>query len=220
MSDGRLTFEEGVMVGEKRQKQGLKIALGFMTALAIAQATALVGMMPLKRTEVFSVLVDRTTGQAEKIVQVQPVGIEQEQALQESLLVAYVSDRESFIQAGIQERLESIVRRTSGSARDVFVKLWTKSATNTDYPPTVYGKGARVDIKILSISFLKKNVAQVRFKKTLTLPNAAPIERSFQAIVEYEFLPKVERRLELVWENPLGFMVTDYAVSAETLEAQ
>ncbi|MFN8994246.1 MAG: VirB8/TrbF family protein, partial [Pseudomonadota bacterium] len=72
--------------------------------LSLILATALVLVLPLRETQVFTVLVDRQTGDAENILQVAPTGIEDHEALKQSLLVAYVSDREGYFLAGIQAR--------------------------------------------------------------------------------------------------------------------
>ena len=37
------------------------------------------------------------------------------------------------------------------------------------------------------------------------------------ATIGFAFRPRVERTLEQVWANPLGFTVTRYRVDAETL---
>ena len=48
-------------------------------------------------------------------------------------------------------------------------------------------------------------------------PARRPVERDFVATVGFAFEPRVERNLETVWRNPLGFAVTSYRVDAETL---
>ena len=74
--------------------------------LSLILATALVLVLPLRETQVFTVLVDRQTGDAENILQVAPTGIEDQEALKQSLLVAYVSDREGYFLAGIKPGLK------------------------------------------------------------------------------------------------------------------
>lgn len=177
----------------------------------------IITLLPLKETEVFTVLVDRTTGAAERIVQVQPTNISDEEAVKESLLVAYVTDRESYIRSGIQERLESVQRRSTDSARATLQQLWTDNSDNENYPPRVYGAGAQVSVQVKAINFLNDNVAQVRFEKTLTRQQQRAVTRSFVATVEFEFSPRQERRLQRVWENPLGFSVSTFKIDAETL---
>ena len=66
------------------------VVAGGAGALSLVLATALVLVLPLKETQVFTVLVDRQTGDAEKVMTVSPTGIEDQEALKQSLLVAYV----------------------------------------------------------------------------------------------------------------------------------
>ena len=144
--------------------------------LSLILATALVFVLPLRETQVFTVLVDRQTGDAENILQVAPTGIEDQEALKQSLLVAYVSDREGYFLAGIQARLESVQRRSTGGAEESLRLLWSKGGGNTAYPPDVYGPGAEVTVTVRRITFLSPNVAQIRFLKTKPDPNSYTYE--------------------------------------------
>ena len=210
-------FEQDLILEPRRSARKAWLVATVAGGLAVVQGLALVLMLPLQNTEVFTVLVDKTTGQAERIVQVQPTGISDEQAVKESLLIAYINDRESYIRAGLQERLESVQRRSSETASESLLRLWTDSSSNADYPPRIYGAGAEVAIKVKAINFLGPEVAQVRFEKTLRRPRQDAITRSFIATIGFKFDPRQQRQLQLVWENPLGFIVNNYAVSAETL---
>ena len=135
-------------------------------AMSLLLASALILVLPLKETQVFTVLVDRQTGDAEKIMAVAPTGIEDQEALKQSLLVDYLSDREGYFLPGIQARLESVQRRSTGSAEESLRLLWSKGGDNRAYPPDVYGPGAEVTVTVRRITFLKPNVAQVRFLKS------------------------------------------------------
>lgn len=188
-------------------------------ALSLLLATALVLVLPLKQTQVFTVLVDRQTGDAEKVVEVRPSGIEDQEAVKQSLLVAYVSDREGYFLPGIQARLESVQRRSTGTAEESLRLLWSKGGGNKAYPPDVYGPGAEVAVTVRRITFLAPNVAQVRFVKVLRQAKQEPVTQPFVATVEFAFAPKTERSLAHVWENPLGFTVSAYRVDPETLDA-
>lgn len=186
--------------------------------ISVLLAVALILILPLRETQVFTVLVDRQTGAAENILQVAPTGIEDQEALKQSLLVAYVSDREGYFLPGIQTRLESVQRRSTGAAEESLRLLWSKGGGNRTYPPDVYGPGAEVSVTVRRITFLSPTVAQVRFLKTLRKTRQAPVNQPFVATVEFAFTPKTERTLAHVWENPLGFTVSAYRVDAETLE--
>lgn len=195
------------------------LVAGASGGLSLLLATALILVLPLRETQVFTVLVDRQTGDAENIMRVQPTGIEDQEALKQSLLVSYVSDREGFFLPGIQARLESVQRRSTGPAEESLRLLWSKGGKNKSYPPDVYGPGAEVSVTVRRITFLAPNVAQVRFLKTLRKTKQEAVTQPFVATVEFAFAPKTERSLAHVWENPLGFSVSAYRVDAETLDA-
>lgn len=210
-------FDIDLVLEPRRSARRAWAVAGVSAGLSAVLGLAIVIMMPLKETEVFTVLVDRTTGEAERVMQVQPTGISDEEAVKEALLVAYVTDRESYLTAGIQQRLESVQRRSMGTAEASLRRLWTDSSDNSDYPPRTYGPGSEVTVKVKAINFLEPQVAQVRFEKTLRRARQQPVTRAFVATVGFEFEPRKERVLERVWENPLGFQVAAYRVDAETL---
>lgn len=215
----RSGYEFDLLMGPLRSERRAWIVAAAATGIALVLGAVLVAVMPLKSTEVVTVLVDRHTGDVEKVVSVKPTGIEDEEAIKQALLVSYVSDREGFLGAGADARLQSVLRRTVGVARPALITLWTPGAANKDYPPSVYGTGAEVDVLVKRITFLARDVAQVRFEKTLRRPNQDPVTQAFVATVQFKFEPKRERSLALVWENPLGFQVTAYRVDAETVGA-
>lgn len=208
-------FDSDLVMGPRRAARAAWIVAGCSCAVSVLLALTITVMLPLRETEVFTVLVDSTSGAAERIYQVQPTGITDEEAIKESLLVSYISDRESYFRNGIQERLESVQRRSSGPARASLIELWTAGSEN--YPPRSYGANAQVDVRVRAITFLQDEVAQIRFDKRLTRPNQTPVTQTFIATVGFEFAPRRERSLTRVWENPLGFSVTAYRVDAETL---
>ena len=204
-----------LVTGPQRSARIAWVVASCALGVAVLLAITIVALMPLRRTEVFTVLVDSTSGAAERIYKVQPTGIADEEAVKEALLVAYVSDRESYFRAGIQERLEGVQRRSTEGARLSLQSLWTSG--NENYPPNIYGANSEVDVRVLSITFLQPLVAQVRFEKRLMRPNQQPVTQPFVATVGFAFDPRRERSLERVWENPLGFAVSAYRVDAETL---
>jgi len=112
-------------------------------------------------------------------------------------------------------RIPDVLTRSSGQAADSLRTLWnSKSKT---YPPSIYEDNIRVKVTIVSISQLSATTAQVRFRKALEEEGIQNIERDFVATVGFAFNPKVERNLEAVWRNPLGFTVSNYRIDAETL---
>ena len=141
-----------------------------------------------------------------------------EQSMREAEIVRYVTDRETYDVADNAARIPMVANTSVGQASSSLRALWNSAAEN--YPPNIYGTDTLITVKVASISMLGDTTAQVRFTRRLERPGDNPIERNFVATVGFEFRPRVERNLEQVWQNPLGFTVTNYRVDAETLRAR
>ena len=174
-------------------------------------------MFPLKSIETFVVVVDKETGQMDRVAAVQALSLSESDAIIQANLVAYVDDRETYDLTDGEQRINSVLERSDGDAARTLRELWTSS--NEDYPIAVYGRDAVIEVVIKSVNQIEPGVAQVRFTRTLRRArDTRSVTRSYVATVGYAFEPETRQRLQDVWANPLGFVVTSYRVDAETLE--
>lgn len=209
------SFEDEVFFQLRSQRNRWMVVAVLAFILSVVAMGTVALLLPLKETKPFVVMVDRTTGEAEKIVQVRPVNLGEQEAVRQAELVSYVIDRETYDISDNQTRIPDVLTRSREQARSSLVGLWTKG--NENYPPEIYNNRSRLLVKVISITLLSDATAQVRFRKNLETEGERNVERDFVATVGFEFQPKVERNLEDVWKNPLGFVVTNYRVDAETL---
>ena len=131
---------------------------------------------------------------------------------------AYLKSRETYDAADNEARLLQVYRMSSARMQEALRTQWDKD--NPDYPPLIYGASGKVAVEVLSITPVGENTAQVRFTKRLEKLGEPARTGKFYATVSYEFRPIKANAVELVWENPFGFTVTDYRVTAESLESQ
>ena len=213
-------FEDEIFFTLRQQRNNwAKMAVGSM-ALALMALGTLVVILPLDEVRPFVVMVDKTTGEAEKVVQVRPATLEQQDAVLQSELVSYTVDRETFDPADNVTRIPDVMARSSANAAETLSGIWTSSSPQ--YPPTVYGSEVRVRVVVKSISLSPAtrksapDLARVRLTKYREEKGKATAERTFVATVGYVFQPKVGAKLEEVWKNPLGFNVVSYRIDAET----
>jgi len=209
------SFEDEVFFQLRSQRNRWMVVAILALMLAVVAMVTVSALLPLKETKPFVVMVDRTTGEAEKVVQVRPANLEEQEAVRQAELVSYVIDRETYDVADNQTRIPDVLTRSQEQARSSLVRLWTKG--NDNYPPDIFSNRSRLLVKIISITLLTDETAQVRFRKKLETEGERTVERDFVATVGFEFQPRVERNLEDVWKNPLGFAVSSYRVDAETL---
>lgn len=212
---GTILSEDMIFGVRRRERLAWVLAIGGMIVGLVGVGTA-AAILPLKETKAFLTIVDKDTGLATRTVAVEAAGMAEEQAVVQGLLFNYVTDRETYDEHDNEERILGAWRRSDGQAKESLQALWDEKAK--DYPPKLYGAGARADVRILAINPINAVTAQVRFVKMLRQVNGTEQVGKFYATVAWSFAPRAERDQMLVWENPLGFTVTAYRVNAENLD--
>lgn len=217
-SEQRTILENEMIFGVKRrERMAWSVAIGGVLIGVGGIATALL-MLPLKETQAFLTIVDHDTGIAERAVQIKRAGIEHADAVKQSLLFNYVMDRETYDVNDNEDRILKVYRQSTGTAQEQLRALWSEGHEN--YPPEIYGERGRVTVEVLSINAIDNNTAQVRFTKTYSQPGEDDRIGNFYATINYQFVPSQQSAVELVWENPFGFLVNSYRITAESMEAQ
>ena len=210
-------FEADFIFGPRRRERIAYFVATASVAIGLTGFVGAVSLFPLKTTETFVVVVDKKTGEMDRVTSVRALTLDESDAIIQANLVAYVDDRETYDLTDGEERINSVLQRSDADAARTLRDLW--SSTNEDYPIAVYGRDAKIDVVIRSVNQIEKGVAQVRFTKTLRRPrDNRTVTRPYVATIGYDFRPETRQRLQQVWANPLGFVVTSYRVDAETLE--
>ena len=158
---------------------------------------------------------DPKTGMALPNAAVEASSITANEAVIESLVYRYVTDRETYNQLDNDVRIRAILDQSDGAAEASLRRLW--NSANPDYPPSVYGPSARLEVEVLSIVRIGSNRAQARIRKRLTSQQGSQIG-FFTATLLYEWRPTELRRIDDVWSNPFGFTVTEYAIRSDRRE--
>jgi len=220
--NSKYAFEDELFFTLRQQRNNwVKIALGSILSTLLSLVSLIV-ILPHSGPQPFVVMVDKTTGDAEKLVQVRPASLDQQDAVLQAELVSYVTDRETYDQADNATRIPDVLSRSSGGAAEGLQQLW--SSTSADYPPKVYGDDVRIRVVVNSVSVIPSavgrgvDVARVRITKFREERGQQTAQRAFVVTVGYAFRPKQSATLGEVWKNPLGFTVSSYRIDAETAE--
>jgi len=158
---------------------------------------------------------DPETGFALPEASVGATTVTENRAIIEAEVFRYVSDREVYNQLDNDVRIRSVLRRSDRAARASLRQIW--NSANAEYPPTVYGPNARLDVEILSINRIGANRATVRLRKRLTSIQGVQAGL-FTATLLFQFRPEESRSIDQVWTNPFGFTVVEYAIRSDRLE--
>lgn len=209
----KAVLEEELIFGARdREERWRKLAFGGMGFGVLGCLLAAVMALTIDKPPPALIPFDPSTGTALPMANVGTISVEEEEAVVQSLVYAYVRDRETYNQLDNDVRIEGVFARSTGQARTSLQQLWHPE--NPEYPKKVYGENSRLDVEITSISGIGGNRAQARITKRLTTPDGMT-EGTFIVTLAYEFDPSTLRDLRGVWANPFGFTVTQYSVAAE-----
>lgn len=183
--------------------------------LALAEAVALVMLLPLKTVVPYTLLVDRQTGSVQKLDPIAGERIAPDAAITQSFLVQYVIARESFDRSTVQGDYRKVALWTVGAARPAYVNAM--QVNNPDSPLVRLPRGTAIETRIRSVSSLSGQTAMVRFDTVQRARDgAAQVAQSWVAVIGYRF-SQSPMAAEDRYINPLGFQVMRYARNPETL---
>ena len=183
--------------------------------VAVCEALALLFLMPLKRVEPYTLMVDRQTGYVQLLKPLDPSLVSADAALTQSFLVQYVIAREGFDRDTVQNDYRRVASWSEGQARAAY--LAAMPASNPESPLFLYPAGTAVDVKVKSVSSVGDRTAMVRYD-TLRhdAGQQATSARPWVAIIRYGFTNR-PMTTEERYINPLGFQVLRYRRNPEAL---
>ncbi|HEX8644598.1 MAG TPA: VirB8/TrbF family protein [Allosphingosinicella sp.] len=199
----------------KKSRKTAWMVAGGACAVALLEGLALVLLVPLKTVEPYTLLVDRNTGFVQAVRPLDAQRVSADTALTQSLLVQYVTQRESFDFDSVQSNYRHVTLWSAENARADYVS--GMQASNPQSPLARYPRGTVVEAQVKSVSPVARNVAMVRFDTRLRNPNGeiAPLG-AYVAVIRYRFSGEPMRQ-EDRYANPLGFQVVRYRRDQEAL---
>ncbi|HQU67317.1 MAG TPA: type IV secretion system protein [Albidovulum sp.] len=216
MEEEAAIIEEELIYGAlRRERLWQRLALmGLIFGMLGCLAAAVVAILDTDPPPVV-VPYDPATGFALPEASVGATTVTENQAIVEAEVFRYVTARETYDQLDNDLRIRRVLQHSDGAAAASLRRIW--DSANPDYPPTVYGPNARLEVEILSISLIGKTRATVRIRKRLTSLKGVQAGL-FTATLLFTFRPETSRSIDEVWTNPFGFTVTEYAIRSDRQE--
>lgn len=215
-ADPQTILDAEIIYGAMRRERFWQILFAAMAVMAMGAIGSAAAVMVLLRPPAPIVVpFDPTTGLAVPNASVDAISLDERDAVVQSLIYQYVQDRETYNQVDNDLRIRRALSRSHGTARTNLLRLWDSDAEGN--LPGRYGSRTQVDAVITGITLLSNGRAQVRMRKRLRNPDGATVG-NLTAVIGYEFRPGEERTLEAVWQNPLGFQITEYSLTNDRRE--
>jgi len=192
--------------------------------IALASLVVLGMLVPLKSTEVVTLLVDKSTGFVEVARPLEAGGpISEREAVTQMNIVRFIRARETYDPPALRDNFELASLLSAGTASKELADLY--QASNPQNPVRLWGVKGRASVFVKSVIFLTNGwmtnpgapaTAAVRFQTTLTTERGENVVQNWVANVRFRY---TREPLKNQWrfDNPLGFQVIEYRRDQETV---
>ncbi|WP_019223607.1 virB8 family protein [Bartonella rattaustraliani] len=194
-----------------RISMALTTLFGLMT---IALAFAVIALTPLKTVEPFVIRVDNSTGIIDTVSALKDSPSDYEEAITRYFASQYVRAREGFQASEAQNNFRLVSLLSSPAEQNRFAGWY--AGNNPQSPQNIY-QNMIATVTIKSISFLSKDLIQVRYHKTVRELNGKETISHWVSILNFSYINariSIEDRLI----NPLGFQVSEYRSDPEVIQ--
>jgi type IV secretion system protein VirB8 len=201
---------------EQKSRQTAWRVAGVSLFLACLCVGAVAALVPLKTVEPFVVRVDNTTGVVDVVHTLKGGDTTYNESVNKYFAQIYVRAREGYFREMADVNYKAVGLLSGNTEQQRYFDYFTPK--NPQSPLVVYGKYAKVNITIKSTSFIKPNVALVRFVKEVVRGPDKPELSHWASTVTFKYvgapMSDADRAV-----NPLGYQVTDYRTDPESLTA-
>ncbi len=209
------SWDHDRLIAANRSKRLAWTISAIASGLAITGVAAVAMLTPLKTVAPYVIMVDKATGASE--ITSSMTGDKQityNEAVAKYFLADYVRNREGWIPQARQEFFDGVLAMSSRDEQARWTAFYSKD--NPKSPQSVFTDLDTVFVAIKSVTFVSKNVAQVRFTKTLQRGTSATDTPAI-ATITYDTTdtPTTEQQR---FKNPLGLEVQSYRADLEVTQ--
>ncbi len=210
-------YHEVASFQKLRARLSRYISRGLIVALAISLCTnaglgwAIVSMLPLTKLVPVYLLV-RPDGTIDTSVALSTMPTSASQAVVRAALWQYVQMREGYSYDTAQYRYNIVSGMSDANARSIY-QAWF-NYPNPQSPQVTVGKSGVVTVEPISVALIGPDVAQVRFKRQVTMGTDAPVTTTWTSTLQFRQLKSIPAASRLT--NPGGVIVTSYQSEEDT----
>lgn len=211
LKEARTWETDKVQESEKSKKIAWRVASA-SGAVAFMSVLAVVLLTPLKHVEPFVIRVDNSTGIVDVVASIKDGKTNYDEAINKYFTQWYVRYREGY-SSELAEFYYSNVGIMSSSLEQQKYYQWF-NPKNAASPINIYGPYAKVKVEIMATTFIKPNIAMVRYTKSIERGLDKPQVTHWAATITFKYSgsPMAEKDRAI---NPLGFQVVEYRNDAD-----
>ena len=207
-------WDEDRLASARRSRRLAWILAAAAAGLAAAAVTAVAALAPLKQVEPFVVRVDNATGAVDVVTALKgPDRLTYDEAVSKYFLAQYVRARETWL----PQAAEANFRQVSIMSTPAEQQRWADAfrPANPASPQSALGPTGEADVEIRAISFVNRQVANVRFRRTIRQAGQSS-QGDWIATVAFAYTRAPMAEADRL-RNPLGFQVASYRADPEVI---
>ena len=209
------SWDHDRLIAANRSKRLAWLVAAIAGGLAITGVAAVAMLAPLKTVAPYVITVDKATGASEITPQLSgDKRLSYDEAVSKYFLADYVRNREGWIPQARKEFFEGVLAMSARDEQARWIAFYGKD--NPKSPQAVFTDLDTVFIAIKSVTFVSKNVAQIRFTKT---HQRGLVSTDTPAIATVTFdttdTPSTEQQR---FKNPMGLEVQTYRADLEVTQ--
>jgi type IV secretion system protein VirB8 len=205
LAEARSWETHKVRLLEKSRKQAWYIAIG-AGVLSLLSVFAVAMLTPLKTSVPYVIRVDSATGAVDVVNALTNGKATYDEVMNKYHVQWYVRWREGYSKSLIGEYYKNVGLMSAQQEQSKYSQFI--SGKNPASPLHIYGDSGTAAINIKSTSFIKDNIALVRYTKEVTnAANPGITHWAATVVFQYAGTPMSEKDRAI---NPLGFQVLEY----------
>lgn len=209
------TFDQDRLLAADRSKRVAWSVAGAAGLIAAVSVFAVAALAPLKSVEALVIRVDQSTGVPEVMTALSDGQEEYQESVSKYFLALYVRTREGYSYATREAIYNQVQLLSDQQVQKEFSAYY--NASNEQSPQYIYGKNQRAEVEIRSVTFLGKDLAQVRYYRVVKTDDGEERRSHWVSTLAFRYDAKSEITMQDRLINPLGFIVTEYRSDDEVV---
>lgn len=195
-----------------QQLQGSKkvawIIASVASCIAFMAISAVVLLVPLKTVEPYVIRVDNSTGMVDVVTSMKEGKTNYDETVNKYFTQLYIRYREGYSKELAEEYYKNVGIMSASAEQQKYSAFFNPK--NPLSPLKIYGDTGKIKINIKGTTFIKPNIALVRYTKEVTRGSEKPQLTHFTATVTFKYAGKSKMAETDRAINPLAFQVIEY----------
>jgi len=207
------SFQAAKARGARRWGRVAWSIAGVSLVANLALAIAVASMLPLERLVPIYLWL-QPDGTVHSTTQLSNIPPTQSRALLRAAIWQYVRDRQSYDFADAKYRYDAVSLMSGPHVINEYQRAFLDDSPGSSSPQIKVGRKGQISVSLVNMSFVRRQVALVRYRRTVLMYGSAPVTTTWTATVGFRLVSKLPLADRLA--DPGGLIVTNYQNSEDT----